>query len=225
VNEERDQLLERLLGEPPGPQREQMLAGFDPDRRDEVLKLLAAGDLVWEAAHTAPPLEKDPVAAMLGVVPDPNFQLDAKALTRACQASRVKPTALASSLSARGWKVDTSDVFRWQTRSAPDIPPALINAIAQELRTDPARLVARVRPQATSLLGVAEDVVATQRFHDIVRRFAKVRRMSAEMAESAMKSRMLATVHRGDIPDKEQMLASLESLVHALEADQDNEDT
>jgi hypothetical protein len=67
---------------------------------------------------------------------------------------------------------------------------------------------------------VAEDIVATPRFHDLVQRFAKVRRISVEMAESAMKSRMLATVHRGDMPDKEQMLASLESLVHALETDQ-----
>lgn len=221
MSEETDRLLERLLEEPPGPQREQMLAQFDAGRREEVLKLLDAGDLVWEAAHTAPPLEKDPVAAMLGVVPDPDFQLDAKALARACQTSRVKPTALASRLSARGWKVDTSDVFRWQTRSAPDIPPALIKAIAEEVRIDPARLVSRSQPRRTALVEVAEDVIATPRFRDLVQRFAKVRRVSAEMAESAMKSRMLATVHRGNMPDKDQMLASLESLVHALETDQD----
>ena len=220
MSEETDRLLERLLEEPPGPQREQILARFDADRREEALKLLDAGDLVWEAAHTAPPLEKDPVAATLGLVPDPNFQLDAKALLRACQTSRIKPTALAGRLNARGWKVDTSDVFRWQTRSAPDVPPALIKAIAEEVRIDPERLVARSQQRRTPLLELAEDIVATPRFHDLVQRFAKVRRISVEMAESAMKSRMLATVHRGDMPDKEQMLASLESLVHALETDQ-----
>lgn len=219
MSEETDRLLERLLEEPPGPHREQMLARFDGDRRDEVLKLLDAGDLVWEAAHTAPPLEKDPVAAMLGVIPDPNFQLDAKALARACQISRVKPTALAARLNSRGWNVDTSDVFRWQTRSAPDVPPALIKAIAEEVRIDPERLVARSQMQPSALVGVAEDIVATPRFGDLVQRFAKVRRISAEMAESAMKARMLATVHRGDIPDKEQMLASLESLVAELETE------
>lgn len=222
MNEETDRLFERILEEPPGPQREQMLARLEADQREEVLKLLDAGDLVWEAAHTAPPLEKDPVAAMLGVVPDPNFQLDAKALARACQTSRVKPTALAARLNARGWKVDTSDIFRWQTRSAPDVPPALIRAIAAEVRIDPERLVVvRSESRPAALVGVAEEIVGTSRFRDLVQRFAKVRRISLEMAESAMKSRMLATVHRGDIPDKEQMLASLESLVHALETDQD----
>ena len=221
MSEETDRLLERLLEEPPGPQREQILARFDADRREEALKLLDAGDLVWEAAHTAPPLEKDPVAATLGLVPDPNFQLDAKALTRACQRIRVKPTTLAGSLNARGWKVDASDVFRWQTRSAPDVPPALIKAIAEEVHIDPERLVVQSQPQQTVLLQVAEDIVATPRFHDLVQRFANIRRISVEMAESAMKSRMLATVHRGDMPDMEQMLASLESLVDALDADQD----
>lgn len=221
MSEETDRLLERLLEEPPGPQREQMLARFDADQREEVLKLLDAGDLVWEAAHTAPPLEKDPVAAILGVVPDPDFQLDTKALARACKASGVKPTALAARLSARGWKVDASDVFRWQTLAAPDVPPALIKAIAEEVRIAPERLVARSQQRRTVLLGVAEDVAATPRFRDLVQRFAKVRRISAEMAASAMQSRMLATVHRGDMPDKEQMLASLEALVRALEADQD----
>ncbi|MEW1857407.1 hypothetical protein AB0268_12915 [Pseudarthrobacter oxydans] len=221
MSEETDGLLERLLEAPPGPQREQMLSRFDADHREEVMKLLAAGDLVWEAAHTAPPLEEDPVAAILGVVPDPNFQLDTKALARACQISRVKPTALASRLSARGWKVDVSDVFRWQTRPAPDVPPALIKAIAEEVRIDPARLVARSQPRRAALVEVADNIVVSPRFRDLVQRFARVRQISAEMAESAMKSRMLATVHRGDMPDKEQMLASLESLVQALETEQD----
>ncbi len=221
MSEEMDQLLERLLEEPPGPQREEMLARFDAERREEVSALLEAGDLVWEAAHSAPPLDKDPVAALLGVVPDPNFQLDAKALARACRTSHVKPTALAGRLSARGWKVDTSDVFRWQTRSAPDIPPALIKAIAEEMRVDPARLVIRAEPQRTTLTQVAEDIVATPRFSEVVQRFARVRGMSVEMAESAIKSRMMATVHRGDTPDKEQMLASLEALIDALETNQD----
>jgi hypothetical protein len=221
MNEETDRLLERLLEAPPGPQREQILARIDADRREEALKLIDAGDLVWEAAHSAPPLEKDPVAAMLGVVPDPNFQLDANALARACKASRVKPTALASRLTARGWKIDASDVFRWQTRPAPDVPPALIKAIAEEVHSEPERLVARSQPQRTALVEVAENIAASPRFRDLVQRFATIRQISVEMAESSMKSRMLATVHRGDMPDQEQMLASLESLVHALETERD----
>jgi hypothetical protein len=220
MSEETDRLVERLLEEPPGPLREQMLAQLDGDQREQIRVLLDAGDLVWEAAHTAPPLEEDPVAAMLGVVPDPSFQLDAAALMRACKASRVKPTALAARLNARGWKVDTTDVFRWQTRAAPDVSPALIKAIAEEVRVDPDRLVAKTQQRPSTLNTVAEDAAATPRFRDLVQRFARVQRMSPGMAASLLQSRMLATVHRGDEPDKEQMLASLEALVRALEADQ-----
>jgi hypothetical protein len=220
MSEETDRLVERLLEEPPGPRREQMLAQLDGDQREQIRVLLDAGDLVWEAAHAAPPLEEDPVAAMLGVVPDPSFQLDAVALVRACKTSRVKPTALAARLKARGWKVDATDVFRWQTRAAPDVSPALIEAIAEEVRVDPDRLVARAQQRPSTLNAVAEDAAATPRFRDLVRRFAHVQRISPGMAASALQSRMLATVHRGDVPNKEQMLASLEALVRALEADQ-----
>lgn len=219
MSAETDRLLELLLEEPPGPQREQMLAQFNADQRREVLKLVKAGDLVWEAAHPAPPLEEDPVAALLGVVPDPNFQLEAKALLQVCQANGLKPTVLAERLKGRGWKVNASDIFRWQTRSAPDVPPALIKAIAEEVRIDPQRLVAKSDPRRTRLREVTEGITSSRRFNDLVQRFANLRQISTEMAESVMKSRMLATVHRGDTPDEEQMLASLESLVHALEAD------
>lgn len=221
MSEESDRLLERLLEEPPGPRREQMLTGLDDHEREQLRALLVAGDMVWEAAHTAPPLEEDPVAAMLGVVPDPGFQLDAAALVRACKASGVKPTVLAARLSARGWKVDTTDVFRWQTRAAPDVSPALIKAIAEEVRIDPDRLVAKAQPQRNALRVVAEDVAATPRFRDLVQRFARIQRMSPAMAASALQSRMLATVHRGDEPDKKQMLASVEEFVRALETNQD----
>lgn len=220
MSEKTDRLVEQLLEEPPGQRREQMLAQLDAGERQHVRGLLAAGDLVWEAAHTAPQLEEDPVAAMLGVVPDPSFQLDRAALVRACKATRVKPTALAARLNARGWKVEASDVFRWQTRAAPEVPPALIQAIAEEVRVDPDRLVAKAEQQPIRLNKVAEEARATPRFRALVQRFAKLQRLSEGMAASALHSRMLATVHRGDVPDQEQMLASLEALVRALEADQ-----
>lgn len=215
-----DGLVERLLEEPPGPHRERLFSQLDPGQRTLVSELLDAGDLVWEAAHGAPALEDDPVAAMLGLVPDPAFQLDSAALSRACAANRVKPTALAARLNARGWKVAASDVFRWQTRPVSDVSPALVRAIAVEVGVDPERLVSRSMPGQTKLRGVAEEVTATSRFRDLVQRFAKVRRIPADMAETALRSRMLATVHRGDAPDAEQMLASIESLVRALETDQ-----
>ncbi len=220
MSEETDRLVDRLQKEPPGPRREQMIEQLDDNQRDHVRALMNAGDLVWEAAHGAPSLDEDPVAALLGVVPDPGFQLDGAALARACKANRVKPTTLAARLSARGWQVSASDVFRWQTRATPDIPPALIKAMAEAVNTDPDRLVARSKPQRTALDAVAAEAAASPRFRDLVLRFAKAQRMSPSMATSALRSRMLATVHRGDVPDKEQMLSSLDALVRALETDE-----
>lgn len=212
-------LVERLLEEPPGPHRERLFSQLNPEQRMLVTELLEVGDLVWEAAHGAPALEDDPVAAMLGLVSDPAFQLDSAALSRACATNRVKPTALAARLSARGWKVAASDVFRWQTRPVSDVSPALIRAIAVEVGVDPGRLLSRSVRGQTALRGVTEEVAATSRFRELVQRFAKVRQISADMSEAELRSRMLATVHRGDAPDAEQMLASIESLVRALETD------
>lgn len=219
MSEETDGLVERLLEEPPGPRREQMLAQLDADQRPHVRELLAAGDMVWEAGHTAPPLEEDPVAAMLGLVPDPSFRLDGAALTRACKASGVKPTVLAARLNARGWKVETAEVFRWQTRAAPDVPPALIKAIAEEVRVHPDRLVANAQQLPSLVNKEAAEITATPRFRALVKRFARVQHLSEAMAASALQSRALATVHRGDVPDQEQMLASLEALISLLEVD------
>jgi hypothetical protein len=43
------------------------------EERTEVDSLLAVADLVWGSAdHPPPPLESDPTAIMLGLVPDPS---------------------------------------------------------------------------------------------------------------------------------------------------------
>ena len=75
------------------------------------------------------------------------------------------------------------------------------------------------RPPTRALDTVAEMVTATKRFGDLVQRFALSQRISPSMAQSMLRTRMLATVQRGDEPEAEQMLESLESLVRALEMD------
>ena len=53
----------------------------------EVQELLRIADLLWEEAHGAPPLEDDPVAAMLGLVPDASRSLDPRALNKVTKSS------------------------------------------------------------------------------------------------------------------------------------------
>jgi hypothetical protein len=209
--------LETLLETPAGPERERLLANLDEEKRTVVARMLEIDDLVWESAHGAPPLQSDPVAAMLGLVPDASFRLDSTALTQHCSRQNVRPTKLAERLRARGWKVDAADVFRWQNSVTSDVPPALIRAIAEVLTISPDKLVAPPAAKLTALDTVAELVTATKRFGDLVQRFALAQRISPGMAHTMLRSRMLATVQRGDEPEVEQMLESLEALVRALE--------
>lgn len=62
-------------------------------------------------------------------------------------------------------------------------------------------------------------MTATKRFMDLVQRFALVQRISPSMANTMLRTRMLATVHRGEKPQVEQLLDSLETLVQSLESD------
>ncbi|WP_027930092.1 hypothetical protein [Amycolatopsis thermoflava] len=191
------------------------LPGLTDEQRVEVQSLVDVAELLWEAGHGAPPLEDDPVAAMLGLVPDPRYALDREALARARRNANLKPGALADRLSARGWDVERRDVFRWENQSAADVPPALIKAIAEETGTEPDLLtVSRAETGGHEILTALSE---SPRFGRLVQRWTQIRAVSPGLAASTLKSRALATVHRGDRPDVEQLLASLEALVAALE--------
>lgn len=217
--------FERLLELPPRSDREPLLRAMSPQAKEQARRMLAVADLAWIAGQGAPPLEDDPVAAMLGLVPDPGYQLNPAAFKRARTKANLKPTALAAALSRRGWSVSAGDVFGWERTGDASMSPALVRAVAAELHTKPDALTSTAskpgaagehRRHATAR-GVAADVAQTQAFKTLVARFARLQGVSLGMAGSTLQSRMLATVHRGDHPTAEQMLASVEGLVNALE--------
>ena len=187
---------------------------FDP--------LLDIADLLWEAAHGAPPLEDDPTAAMLGLVPDPHCSLDPRELKRVRANAKVKPSELAGRLRGRGWKFQTRDVVRWESRSSDDVAPALIRAIADELGVDFDVLVTDAA--YTEKRTLLAEVTTSPTFAQLVDRWAELRRIPVSMARSALESRLVAAVHRGDQPDEEQLLQSLAALVGALEESNGHED-
>jgi|APEBP8051073058_1049385.scaffolds.fasta_scaffold00536_11 DNA-binding transcriptional regulator YiaG len=228
------EVLQQLLELPPGSERDRLLESLHAETpgsafRDMYLdakRVLSAADALWADGHRAPTLEDDPIAAVLGLVPDDNLLLDPRALKRAREAARLRPTAFAEALNQRGWKVSTRDVFDWEVKAVSPAPPALVRAAAEVLRVDPDR-VTRHTPQdaatkAPEVVRVANEVADSPRFAELVARFAKLEGMSARMAHSALRARVVATVHRGDHPDADQMLVSLEVLIQALEdADSD----
>jgi hypothetical protein len=183
----------------------------------ESVELLDIADLLWEAAHGAPPLERDPVAAMLGLVPDSARSLSGAALKRALQAAGLHVSTLAQKLSDRGWDVATHDVFNWQTRDDAAVPPALIQAIAEVTGVAPEKLtIDRGESPAHRAL---KSVTSSAEFQALAERWARLRGTTIDLGASALESRLAASVFRGSQPDEAQLLASLEALVAAIESE------
>lgn len=211
--EDYNRLLARLIEEP--EHRTEILkeADLDDAEQGNLTSLAETSDLLWLSRSGAPPLDQDPVAAMLGLIADPRVVLDSKALARQRKRARLTVSDLAVRLKDRGWDVQTTDVFRWETRPAPDVPPALVQAIATTLQTSPDHLTSAVQPTEDQFSAVRN----TARFQDFVGRWMKAFGLSQPMAIAALESRMAATVHRGQKPDPQQLLAALDALVSAAE--------
>lgn len=209
----RDQRIFELLAET-RDQRDQVLHGIDDEReRSDLVALLDTADALWLSAHGAPPLAEDPVAALLGLVPERQCSLDPRGLKQARKRAGLTVSDLADRLRQRGWEVDKNDVFRWETRSAADVAPSVIEAMSRILDWPVERMI------LTS--PVINDELAEVRrqpaFNRLVDRWALVQRISRDAAAAALESRLLATVHRGQRPDPTQLLRLLEELVVSVE--------
>ena len=193
----------------------------DPTTAREAVELLDIADLLWEEAHGAPPLEQDPVAAILGLVPDSAHSLDGAALKRAMKGAGLKTSDLAENLSNRGWEVAYRDVFNWQTRSDAIVPPALIQAIAEITGTAADKLTVDRGDSPTHQ--AFKSVTASPAFKSLAERWARLRGTTLSLGASALESQLATSVFRGSHPSEEQMLASLEALVEALESRSDED--
>lgn len=216
MNEDRDAGVEAAIDlhvQGRSPELEEL----GEDQRAEIQELLKVADLLWEEAHGAPPLEDDPVAAMLGLVPDPSRSLDPRALTRLTTSTGIKASGLAQALNERGWNVSTRDVFNWQTKGSHEMSPALIQAIAETTGSTIDYLT--VDLGSSQLSSELRAITQTARFKELVTRWAHLRNTSAELTTSALTARLATSVHRGTQPGADQMLNSLEALVNALEED------
>ncbi|MFG6280597.1 hypothetical protein [Microbacterium sp. 5K110] len=210
--EEFDRLLTELVARP--DERTTLLrkSRASAEEAAHLDALVFTADAAWLATQGAPPLDEDPVAAMLGLVPDRECSLDPRSFTRARQHARIAPSALAQRLKLRGWDPSTADVVRWQNAAA-DVPPALVQAIADELAV---AVDALIQPPdaATDRF---EAIRRAPAFEDIVARWARVRHIALAVARAELDSRMAATVYRGQLPDTDQVLSALDTLVRSVE--------
>jgi transcriptional regulator with XRE-family HTH domain len=214
-DDDRDRLLAELIEKPEERKRILQNAHLDENDRNGIAALVETADLLWLSAQGAPLLEDDPVAAMLGLVPDRECSLDSRALSQARKRAGLKVSDIAERLRERGWEFKQSDVFRWETRSASDVAPAVVQAIADILSTQVEDLI--TVPSSASAQDHLADIRRHPHFEQLVDRWARLQNVSRAVAAAALESRMAATVHRGDRPDTEQLLHSLDALVTSVE--------
>ena len=195
-------------------ERDQVLHGIDDEReRSDLAALLDTADALWLSAHGAPPLADDPVAALLGLVPQRQFSLNPRGLKQARKRANMTVSDLADRLRQRGWEVNKNDVFRWETRSAADVAPAVIEAMSRILDWPVERMIFN-SPVINDELA---EVRGQPAFDRLVDRWARIQRVSRDAAAAALETRLLATVHRGQRPDSTQLLRLLEELVASVE--------
>lgn len=213
-SDDRDQEIADILDARAG--RSAVVAGVDhTSDRPELQGLLEAADVAWVSQQSAPPLADDPVAAMLGLVPDPELELDGKALSSARKRAGLTVSTLAQRLAARGWEVTSKDVFAWESGKNLTHTPALINALAEEAGVDADRLrrSAGADPDRARLAAV----IGSEAFQALAQRWARIQGTTVALAASALESRMLVAVHRGGAPEADVLLESLEALVESVE--------
>lgn len=210
-----DRLLGELIEQP--NERERILsdAAVSQSTAEELLALASTADAVWLSGQGAPPIEQDPVAALLGLVPDSACRLDSAKLSSARKQAKLDVGSLAKRLRELGWDFKQTDVFRWETRTAADVPPAVVQTISKILGAPVDRLVT---PAAEDQDHVFSAVRASPRFGGLVDRWAAARGIARAVAEGMLQQRILATVHRGAAPDADQVLDSLESLIETIES-------
>lgn len=222
---------DRLLEMAPGVERDELLSQLPGETRRQTEQLIAAGDLAWESQFLAPPLEQDPIAAMLGLLPDSEYRLDGAAVAKLRKAHSLTVGDLADQLATRGWQTRSRDVFAWETGSA-TLAPAMVRAIAAVLNTTPDRLtpgtpavrdgVGVTSASTTVSLDAHERAAATARsstkFQTLVARYADLMKVTTREAIGALSTKMLSTAHRGNHPDPEQILDALEALMGAMES-------
>lgn len=155
----------------------------------------------------APPLQQDPVAAMLGLVPDPGLFVDGSAIRRL--RGKASVSQIAARLQTYGWEVSAADVRDWQTRPGVVLAPALLERLAKVLGVTTEAITRR-----TGEL-VPHAVATSARWRNLVAQFAALLGVATDIAESRLVGALVAAKYRNEAP--ESYLEAAEAYVTALE--------
>ncbi len=200
------------------------LGALEPEVRRRADTVLAALDAAWHAGDfEPPPIAQDRTAITLGLVPDPSRALSGPALRAARQRAKLSVSDLAARLRDRGWDTQTSDVYQWEQKpaAAANVPPAVINALADEVRVPERNLATTPPPLRSDVAAVS----ATSRFHELARRWSTAMSLGSDaQAGAVLQQLMLAgAVRRGSELSTKEWLAALEALLQTHESARENQ--
>jgi transcriptional regulator with XRE-family HTH domain len=206
--------LDYLSGARPEPPS---LKGLSPAQQREARACWELLDAARQAVgdYTPPPLETDPLALALGLVPDPGRRLSGPRLKTARMRRNLPTSQLAGMLAARGWDVETKTVFRWERAASAEIAPALLAAVAEALRVPAEELTAAAGDHDPATTEI-RDAAATPQFAGLARRWARKSGQSLADASTGLQRLMLATTaRRGRHLTAWEWLAVLEDFIEA----------
>lgn len=179
---------------------------LEPDDQQLVDDLLPWLDAVHEAAQQAvleqesdaeppaaahiPVRADDPVALMLGLVPDPTVVVNGRKLAAARKRARLDLGQLTDRLRARGWDVTTQQGWQWEL-GHPQLAPALIAAIAEELSVEGDALLA-----APPTRREHADLFDNQRIRDFIADWAAEAGVEPDLLRERASATLAGAAHR-----------------------------
>lgn len=208
--EQRAELLGKLIENPPS--REELLtaAGATSDESSELLSLAETADTLWVASRVPQPLDEDPIAALLGVAPASAVAMDPSRFRTARKRANVTVSRLRALLAAKGWTVTGAEIGSWQTNRGTEVIPAMLEDISSILSVAVSDLTVARPDGAGSLFATLR---AASWFQELTEQWQEATGVLRSVAEAQLLTRATATVHRGDQPDLEQIHDLLEHLV------------
>ncbi|GAA3432255.1 hypothetical protein [Kutzneria kofuensis] len=189
-----------MTGNPDDGSRQRTDDGQAPDMHDAMDPWLDAVNVAAELAaeeqdRSGPPTREpvrhdDPVALMLGLVPDPGVLVDGRKLAAARKRSRLDLRQLVTRLNARGWEVTMQEAFKWEL-GRPALAPALITAIAEELSVGDDALLTAVQPT-----GGMDDLFDDQRIQAFLSDWAAEAGVQPAVLRQRASSTLADAAHR-----------------------------
>lgn len=178
---------------------------------DAALNLAFDLEAEVQPAKRVPVRADDPVALMLGLVPDPAVVVSGSKLAKVRKSARLNLEQFVGRLRARGWEVTVQQCFRWEI-GRPELSPALITAIAEELSVDDDALLDQGQRGANEYAEILDD----QRIADFITDWASESGLEPELVRKRVSKTLATAAHRnrtgGSVESMLDVLRTLRSI-------------